>query len=257
MSHLAALVRVPVDASVFREVYAQRVRRTVGYLLLLVALSTAAFGGRVALGVHRLVEELLPEVDKIPTVTIRDGKASANVEQPWTQRIGEERGKQVMLIIDTTGKLGGFADDQCGFFLKERSVLVKSPEGEEREVPLDRVPDMVVGPTAVKAWLAKARWQVPLAVAAVAFLWFSFAKTMQALLLILVALLVTAGRRKPLGFGQLFTLCVYALTAPVIADCVTWFFPLPAFLMIYTALAVGYTITAARRIPDDPQLTLV
>jgi hypothetical protein len=257
MSHLAALVRTPVDSKVFALVYAQRLRRTIGYLLLLVTLSTLAMGARVAIVVHRQIEKLLPEVDKIPTVTIRNGEASVNVRQPWVKVIGEEDGKDLVLIIDTTGTLDDFGERQFGLFLQKHALRAKGPDGEQRAFSLARVPDMEIGPTLVKRWLARARWMVPLAIGAAAFVWFCFAKTMQAMLLILVALLATTRRKRPLSFGQLFTVGVYALGPAVLADCVTWIVPLGGFLALYIVLAIGYAVIGARRIPDEPPLTLV
>src|SRR3954468_18506931 len=108
MGHLHAFVTTPFDRGVFTEVHRQRMRRTIAYVLFLVLLSTGTVTWLVAAQVGRAVNRVLPEVDKIPTITIRNGEASASVEQPWVRRIGEDKGHQVVLIIDTTGTLDGF-----------------------------------------------------------------------------------------------------------------------------------------------------
>ena len=80
--------------------------------------------------------------------------------------------------------------------------------------------------------------------------WYLFAKSMQALLLVLAAL---AGARA-MRFGQLFTVAVYALTPAVILDSALPFtrLHLPAFWLVYAALGVVYAILGARRADAPP-----
>jgi hypothetical protein len=260
MGHLHAFVTTPFDRGVFTEVHRQRVRRTIAYLLFLVLMSTAAATWVVAAQVGRVVNRVLPEVDKIPTITIRNGEASVDVEQPWVKRVGEDHGRTVVLIIDTTGTLDGFRDSQCGAFLMKHDVRVRSCDtAQERNLSLKRVPDGEIGPQVVRDYLKKARWMVPAVFAAVAFIWFLVAKLIQSLLLVLVALLASTGRKRSLGFAELFTIGAYALGPAVLIDCVTWVLPLGFFasLGLYTLIAVVYAVLGARRVPDDPQLTLV
>jgi hypothetical protein len=261
LGHLHAFVTTPFDRGVFTEVHRQRVRRTIAYVLFLVLLSTVAVTWLAAARVNGLVDRILPVVDKIPTITLRDGEASADVEQPWVRRVGESNGRTVVLIIDTTGTLDGFRADQCGAFLMKRSLLVRNCEHEARQnnISLKRFPDGTIGPQVLRDWLAKARWLIPLIVAAAALVWFTLAKLAQALLLVLIALAASTGRQRPLTFAELFTVGVYGLGPAVLFDCLTFVLPIrfPISFVLYAAIAIGYTIAGARRIPDDPQLTLV
>src|SRR4051812_42529994 len=127
-SHLANLGRATYDFGLYPEVQRQRLRRTFAHLVLLVLLSTVAATGMVALAVRGMVGRVLPEVDKLPTITIKDGQASANVPQPWVKNLGpdEDTGKDVVLIIDTTGTLTGFTENQIGLFLARTQLLVKT-----------------------------------------------------------------------------------------------------------------------------------
>src|SRR5262249_11200122 len=131
MGHLHAFVTTPFDRGVFTEVSRQRVRRTIAYLLFLVLVTTAVVTWMVAAQVGRVVNRVLPEVDKIPTITIKNGEASASVEQPWVKRVGREEGKEVVLIIDTTGRLDGFESNQCGLFLMKRELLARDCKQEQ------------------------------------------------------------------------------------------------------------------------------
>jgi len=261
MGHLHAFVTTPFDRGVFTEVHRQRTRRTLAYLLFLAALSTAVMTWLVAARVGQVVRRLLPEVDKIPSITFKNGEASSSVEQPWLRRIGEQNGKSVVLIIDTTSTLDGFRDDQCGAFLMKRDLLVRGCEAEshERSISLRRVPDGTVGPQRLREWLIKARWLIPLVFAALALVWFVLLKLLQALLLTSIASLATRSRKRPLTFGELYAVGAYALGPAVLFDALSWALPIhfPISLLLYSSIAIGYTVVGARRILDDPTLTLV
>lgn len=251
MSHLEALSRVSFDLGVFARVARQKLRRTLGYLVLLVALSTVATTASVMLKLRDAVRWLEPHLDEIPTITIRDGRASADVEQPWVKRLGsDDKGHDVVAIIDTTGARSDFAPNEVGVFLKRTVVAIKT-DGETRVVKLDRVPDTTIGPDVVRGWIKLAMRRAPIYLGAFFVVFYLFAKSMQALLLVLAAL---AGARASLRFGQLFTVAVYALTPAVLLDCALPFLPvhLPMFLLVYSALAIAYAVLGAQRASATP-----
>ncbi len=260
-SHLANFGRATYDLGLYPEVQRQRLRRTFAHLVLLVLLSTVAATVLVALAVRGLVGRVLPEVDKLPTITIKDGQASANVPQPWVKKLGpdEQSGKEVVLIIDTTGTLTGFGEDQVGLFLARRELLVKTNDRPEQSIALSRFGDRVIGPQLIRKWVLRLQWLAPLGFAAAAFVYYWLVKGLQALLLVLVGMLAASGRRRPLGFGALFSIGVYALTPAVLADCVLFFLPLavPYWWALYLAIAIVYTVLAVRRTPDEPRLVIV
>ena len=251
MSHLEALSRVSFDLGVFAKVARQRLRRTFLYLLLLVVLSTTATTIVWMMHLREAVRWLEPHLDEIPTITIRNGQASADVEQPWVKRLGrDDDGHDVVAIIDTTGERDGFAPNEVGVFLKRRELLVKQASEELRVIPLSRFPDTTVGPDIVRGWIKTAMRRAPFYLGAFLGVWYLFAKSMQALLLVLAALIGARAMR----FGQLFTVAVYALTPAVILDSALPLTKLhvPAFWLVYTALGVVYAILGARRADTPP-----
>jgi hypothetical protein len=251
MSHLEALSRVSFDLGVFAGVARQKLRRTLVYLLLLVVLSVASATTVWMLELRKAVRWLEPHLDEIPTITIRNGQASADVEQPWVKRLGtDDHGHEVVAIIDTTGARQDFAPNEVGVFLKRREVVVKQASDELRVIPLSRFPDTTVGPDIVRGWIATAMRRAPFYLAAFFSVWYLFAKTMQALVLVLFALIGAGSLR----FGQLFTVAVYALTPAVILDCALPFVKLhvPLFWLVYGVVAVVYTILGAGRAATPP-----
>lgn len=257
MSHLRALFTVTFDLGVFSTVARQRLRRTFVYLLLLVALAAGASTVRVMLVLRDAVRWLEPHLDEIPTIVIRDGEASADVEQPWVKDLGpDEHGNRVVAIIDTTGERQDFLPNEIGVFLKKHELWVKQPD-QRREIPLSRFPDTTVGPDIVRGWIKQAMARAPFYVGAFLLAWYLFAKSMQALLLVLAALIGARAMR----FGQLFTVAVYALTPAVLLDSLLPFVKLhiPAFWLVYLAMSVTYAILGARRadaLPPSPPPTV-
>ncbi len=231
MSHLEALSRVTFDLGVFANVARQRLRRTFVHLVLLVAIATTASTVSWMMRLREAVRWLEPHLDEIPTITIRNGQASADVEQPWVKRLGsDDQGHDVVAIIDTTGARQGFAPNEVGVFLKRRELVVKQASEELRVIPLSRFPDTTIGPDIVRGWIATAMRRAPFYIGAFLAVWYLFAKSMQALLLVLAAL---AGARA-MRFGHLFNVAVYALTPAVLLDSALSFTKLhvPAFWLL-------------------------
>ena len=257
MSHLEALSRASFDLGVFAKVARQRLRRTFVYLFLLVVISVASTTTLWMFKLRDAVRWLEPHLDEIPTIRIRDGVASADVEQPWVKRLGkDDDGSEVVAIIDTTGTLKDFEPNQIGVFLKKREIVVKNQQ-QTRVVPLSKFPDTTIGPEIVRGWVKQAMRRAPFYIAALLGVWYLFAKTMQALLLVLAALIGARSMR----FGQLFTVAVYAMTPAVILDSALPFVKLhvPMFWVVYWGLGITYAILGARRAsapPPDTTATL-
>jgi hypothetical protein len=253
MGHLAALYRVCFDLSVFKNAVAQRPRRTFAFLVILTLLSSLAGTFAVMRLMRGLARRLDPYIDQLPTVTIKNGKASADVPQPWVKRIdSDDEGHAVVLIIDTTGQRTDFAPDEIGLFLQRDQLLFKFDD-QRREIPLSSLPDTVVGPKTVRGQIARILKRAPPWIAAALCLYFLAAKAFQALLLVLAGLMGTPGGRRPLGFGALFTVGVYALAPPVLLDCVVRIFGVkaPFFWLVYVAIAIAYAILGARAASSD------
>jgi Protein of unknown function (DUF1189) len=258
-SHLSALLRATVDFNLYREVLKQRARRTLAYMLLLALLAAAATATWGTLRLRELARRLDPHLDQLPTITIRNGEASADVEQPWVKRLGPDRhGNEVVLIIDTTGERSDFEPREIGLFLQRTQLLVKGSDddgggGETHALPLSRVRDCELGPKQVRAWIARVMRRVPFVLCAVAFVYYFVVRALQALVLVLVALAASGKRRVALRFGQLYTIAAYALTPAIVFDAALKFLPfhVPRFWLIYWAVAALYTALAATRVPDD------
>jgi Protein of unknown function (DUF1189) len=257
MSHLESLARAPFDLDLFARVSRQKLRCTFGFLALLVAISTVATTISLTKDLREVIRKIEPEIDKLPQIEIRNGQASVSVEQQWIYRFGnDDHGRQIVLIIDTTGRRQGFERDEIGVFLKRTHVVVKTPE-DENEISLKDVPDMMIGPQLLHELIAKWMRRVPFYIGALAFLWFLLAKTSQALLLVLAALAGGSSRQRtsaPLSFRGLFAIGVYALAPAIVLAAARPFLPfaIPYFAAIYCALAIVYAVLGGQRAATSP-----
>jgi hypothetical protein len=247
MSHLESLARTPFDLGIFARVSKQKLSRTLGFLLLLIAVATTATTVSLTRQLREVVRKVEPEIDKLPKIEIRDGKASVSVPQPWIYRFGnDDHGRQIVLIIDTTGRRHDFAADEIGLFLQQTQLVIKTPE-EQRAFSLAGVPDTTIGPEIIHRFVTKWMRRVPFYLAAIAFLWYFLAKTTQAMLLVLAALV--GSKSQPQSFRGLFAIGVYALTPVILLSAARPFLPfaIPWFFTIYCGLAIVYAVLGGQR----------
>jgi hypothetical protein len=256
MAYLRDLVMTPFDLGTFARVARSPVRRAMAHLFLLILVATAATTITWTLGLRDLVRRIDPHLDKLPTITIRDGVASADVEQPWVQKLGtDDENHEIVLVIDTTHETPDrreLAANEIGAALY-RTTLVIGVAGEQpKVVKLDQVPDTTIGPDIARRFIDHWMRRVPFYLAALLFVWYVFAKGTQATLLILFALL-GAGRRR-LGFGALFSVAVYALTPAVWIATIVAFVPyqVPMTFLIYSGIAIAYAILGGQRAAAEP-----
>jgi|GEM_PF-3196167 len=248
---LTKLFRAPFDFGVFAEVATQRALRSIGGLAILILLSAGVATTKISVTVHRAYRELSPLIDKLPTVVIKDGKASANVPQPWVREQTEGL-KTIALIIDTTGATTGFTPRQIGLLLTVDKIFIKQESGEVKSFELSTLGDQTVGPrelhTLVGHWLGLMPWLVGVGT----LVWYIFAKTATVMLLVLIALLASQGRRQPLSFGGLFAVAVHALAPAVFLDCALMVMPftIPMFWVLYAALAMVYVAVGVQKVPE-------
>jgi hypothetical protein len=255
--HFSSIARSACDWSLYPEVFTQRTRRTVGYFALVMVLSSLLVSMTVTLELRRFFnQDLKPILREMPVVTIKNHEASANVPQPWVRTFPGETGTgmTMVFIIDTTGQTTGFKPDEMGFLLTRTHLYLKN---QMKEQPLDlrEVDDMVIDPKAIAEGkvLPKVLWGTFATCAVLLPFYFTLAKLLHLVMLSLIGLIATSSRRRPIPFGRLMTLSLYALTPAILLDMLRSVTGLniPLFWLIYLAVGAGYLMIALRKIPDE------
>lgn len=77
------------------------------------------------------IAPVLDFVDKFPNITFQNGKAYADIEQPYEITLSPAEGaKEVpFMIIDTTGKTTNLKDSKALILLKADGLVTKDPKG--------------------------------------------------------------------------------------------------------------------------------
>ncbi len=186
--------------------------------------------------------------DKLPEITIRDGRASIQKPEPYfVKGLMQEN---LTVVIDTReGKQGEalnyLKDFESGVAIT-RDAVVSKLRGQIRIVPLKGVPDVILNS---RTLLEVANGLLPSFVpwaAALIFGYFAVVKTLQVLLAALVAYTVTRSRRMPATYVQWIKVCSFALIPPVCLDLVQYLTAvrIPGGLFAYFALYAAAVVAA-------------
>jgi hypothetical protein len=258
--HFQSMARSLYDLSLYGEVAPQRPRRTVGFFALVLLFSSLAMATALTLQLRKVVHnDLVPEIDKLPVVQVKNHEASVNVEQPW-QRSFEDPNTHMktVVIIDTTGRITDFAIDQQGLLLTRTQLKMKNPQNPFLQpLSLRDVDDVTIDAALIKSYIPTGLWIVFGAIAVAAPFWYTGARLLHALLLALVGLVAASSRKRPVPFGQLFTISIYALTPAIVLDLAVTLLgvTIPWFWLLYLVVAALFVVLGVRKIPDaDPAM---
>lgn len=204
-----------------------------------------------------LVGIVTAHYDKVvPTISIRNGRASITQEQPYFLGGGPIEG--IVLVIDTRpgerDHVQKYLEKAAnGAVLAEDRVVVKNGE-QIRTISLKKMPDLVLNAAFFEALATKYR---PLAIkvlAASALVYFFVAKLFQVLIFALIPLVIASSRKTPLTYGEACRLAVFALIPPIALDVALDFTEvgLQAEWVLYVLLYVVVLVLATRNLMKSP-----
>jgi hypothetical protein len=245
-----AIVRPLHDAQAYRDAAARSLPRTLWHVARLALLAALALTIAATFWLSSLWRDHVgPVLDSIPTVTIRRGVATVDAAQPWVRRVMRDgSGRDWLVILDTTGRTADFAHGERGLLLLRTELRFKSGSRRVDALPLSRIPDVKLGPRALKRAVLWRLLLVPPLLLLLALSWNLVAKTVQALLL--AAWFGRGANAPPLRARM--GVAAAALSAPVLLECLAWLLPLPAVLSLpgYIGLAAFYSAAGMRQLSD-------
>jgi hypothetical protein len=255
-SHVKSMARAPWDLSIYAEVARQRAGRTVGFFALLLFFSALLVAGKATIDLRSFLrEQVVPELHKLPIVTIKGGQASANVAQPWRKEFSDENSHlKSILVIDTTGQVTAFAPDEQGFILTKTELLMKNAQNmEQRTFELAQADDITIEPTTLQKWAGWALVICFFGALVFMFIYWAFAKLFFALVLSLAGLIASATRPRPISYGQIFTVSIYALVPAIALDLLLMATHLgfSGSWLAYLAVGCAFTVLGVRKVPDE------
>lgn len=221
MKTLAKLYYAIASFRFYRFVIHERAAATIRYFLLLTALASLALTVRMELRLLDTSAEVAQwMIARLPEITIRDGRVSSPVAQPFVLKDD----KVGVFILDTTGKFARLDSTyDRGFLLTRDRLIFKQPSAGRNVATLNlsQVKELQVNPTTIQAWRKFFYW----ASFPVVYLVFYLQEGLGKLAIVLLFSLSTLSlaRRNPnpsapLTWPQAVTLGIYALTPVVLYE---------------------------------------
>ncbi len=170
-------------------------------------------------------------------ITIKDGKASANVLQPYAIKTPAELGipssTANLLVIDTEHPftLEEFYSYKTAALLTKNDLIYIDREGQISITPISRFPNTVINRSLVENWIGKASrfisWLFPLVGVFIFVGYMAYASLLLIYLLIAALLIFLIGRIKKVAFGykKAYQIGLHAITLSFILEALMGFIP--------------------------------
>lgn len=231
--------------------------------LLCITASAYFFVQSIVPEANRLIDRGLNLYDEhFPTISIQDGKASVDVEQPW--RLDSKDADVPVVIIDTREETDldpqSILKKHSDVVILTRDMLFLKNKGEIRIIDLKNVPDFVINSENLrdlkKRMIPKAAtWAVVLL-----SIYFFLSKTVQVLLFALIPLLVGKSGPEPPTYGASVKLAVYAMVPAVIVgsalfmSSVSYVLNTLVYLVVFLAVLILFSVALRSGKPEHPTL---
>jgi hypothetical protein len=246
-SVFSAILLAPFSPALWRDVGLRWRGIGLGYMALLLAVTWFIVAIKFQVGFGRFVDEEAPKfVDQIPKITIQNGRASAEVEQPYTIRNPEN--DQPIGVIDTTGQITELTPDLT-FLLTRDALIVRNSPAEIRRYDLSQVDSLEIDREGIEKILG---WVKVLAIpVGVPFL-FVFSLIWRLILMLIlgaIGMAIASGMNLSLPFQANLRLAAIAMTPGIWLGTFTALASVPGgaiWIPVQIALAMSYLILAVR-----------
>jgi len=238
----------------YQDVAKQPIQEGLKYFSFLILLVTLVLSVRLSLDVFQMLSHFeLWARERLPDISIENGKVYADVEQPWQEEEGD-----FVVIIDTTGKTR--AIDQIypqGILLMQDRLLFKRNFYETRLFDLSQVERFEFTPETVRSWRRIGQWVLPPLLVVFLFVSFWIGKFSQIILFSGVSFLTCWAARRQLPYVSLVTIGLYAITPPLLLMALVGFLGVQVrfFDMIYLSIYAALLVTIVLQSPPKPDLS--
>ena len=222
------------------------------YLLLLLLLCWIPYMILLDIGVSRVVRDIAPPiVSQVPTLTIVNGLAAANVPQPYT--ISDPETGKALVIIDTTGSIASLDKTDAVALVTKTSAIVRKNRVETQTIAFNEIKDFTVDKDKVTRWLeALKKFLMPI-VFPIAVLGSFVYRIVQVLVYAAIGLLFANGCRSERTYLSLVRLSVVAVTPSVVLGTTLDMagIAVPAFGVVYFLMTLVYLYLGVRAVAEE------
>jgi len=234
--------------SFYREVAQEWRGVCLGYLLLLVALTTLPTVLEMHLDLGRYMRDEAPYItEQIPTVTVKNGEIDIDKESPY-----DIKGKtgEVLAIFDTRADSRVLSEGKAPVIVARKRFAITGRNQQTRLVDAGSFGDFIVDKTKVDRWEhIAARWLAP-ALFPILLIVFYVVRIVQVVIYATLGMLYAKVRKLPLDFPALMRVSTMAVTPVILVNTVLALLKLrPPFWTLLSIAAVlinlGFAIHAA------------
>ncbi len=211
------------------------------YLLLLFTLTWIPSLVKIHLAARKFAEEDFPKVAKeLPDVTIKNGKVSSPVPQPFEIK---DQGR-VMFVLDTTGKINNLEQTQAMILITETKLFQRDQMNNIQIHDLSTFPDFEFTKERVQGWVDTATTWLAVCLYPL-FMIGSLIRAMVIMLLASIAgVIANNAFNARVTYGGLLRFAAVGMTLSVYIDTGLELagIPVPFWFFIALALTVGYVV---------------
>jgi hypothetical protein len=242
-----------IDFKFYNSIKNNRFSKSFVYLLLLFLIIYFINGTRTFIATRIAVDELVAGMStSIPEFRLENGEFSFEGEMPYYISSSTDEA----FVIDTTGQVSEsiLKDVSSGILITKNMLYVKRSEIETREFSLTELEGITLTKAKVLEFLPKLSWIVFILIA-FGFIFVLGWKLLNAVILALLGLIISAVMKRRLKYGNLLNISIYALTLPMLIQLAVnlYGYPIANFWLIYWGISILYVSMAVKSCKDEPE----
>lgn len=224
----------------------------VNFLYLLLLLAVCGVGAMVKM--HRslnnfIINDAPAFIDQIPEITIYDGQVSIKEDQPYY--ITSPDSGQVLIIIDTTGKIKSLEETEAFCLLTKNKVITKKNEIQNDTYNLSTIKSFSVNSEQITGWLKfGGKFAAPV-IYPFALIGSYVYRIVQVLIYAAVGMLLALICKTKLSYATLIRLAVAAITPGIIVYTILALAGSAIPLYWYLIAAIGYLFFAVKSVSSE------
>ena len=217
------------------------------YLLLLLAVCWVGAIVKIHRGLNNFVINDAPAlIDQVPEITIYDGQVSIKEEQPYY--ITAPDSGQVLIIIDTTGKIESLEETEAFCLLTKNKVMTKKNKIENNIYNLSTIKSFSVNSEQITGWLKFGGKFAAAVIYPFALIGSYVYRIVQVLIYAAVGMLMALICKAKLSYTALIRLTVAAITPGIIVYTILALAGNAIPLYWYLIAAIGYLFFAVKSV---------
>lgn len=251
-----SMIHIPVMSFFARDFYRDVCLHWKGtnflYLFILLLICWIPAIVKVHIGFSDFRENEAPAVvSQIPQITIENGEASVDVNQPY--HIMDPDTKRSLVIIDTTGSITSLDDAEAAVLIAKNQAIFKRNAYETRQFSFAEIPQFTLDQQTINGWLDNIQKYLALTLFPCALLGSFVFRIIQVLIYAAIGLFFASLCHTNRSYLSLIRLAVLAVSPCIIIKTILGIagIDLPFAGLLFLVIAMGYLYFGVKASTDD------